>query len=177
MVVVAVILLILVLLAGWILTVLAMPGNWLMVAATATYAYFVTEPSVVAIGWAVVAGMALLAALGELVEFVAGALGVAKTGGSKRGAALALVGSLIGAMAGLFIGLPIPVIGSLVGAVLLAGLGALVGAILGEQWKGRDMEESWKVGMGAFWGRLFGTLAKTIIGSIMLAVALAALCF
>ena len=175
-VVVAIILLVTLLMLGWVLTLLAMPGNWLMVAAVAGYVLVVPEESAAAIGWWTVLGMVALAAIGEGLEFLAGALGVAKAGGSKRGAALALVGSLLGAIVGMFAGVPIPVVGSLIGALLFAGLGALAGAIIGEQWKGRDLEQSWQVGVGAFWGRILGTLAKTIVGSIILAVALAALC-
>ncbi len=53
-----------------------------------------------------------LAMLGEAIEFAAGALGVGKLGGSKRAAALAVVGSLVGAIGGMFVGLPIPIVGS-----------------------------------------------------------------
>jgi uncharacterized protein YqgC (DUF456 family) len=88
---------------------------------------------------------------------------------------LALAGSLIGGIAGIFVGLPIPVIGSLISAVLFAGVGALIGAMLGENWKGRGLNQSWQVGLAAFWGRLLGTLAKTLVASAMVGVAVAAL--
>jgi len=168
-------LLIVLLFAGWVLTLLGMPGNWLMVAAAAAYAWLVPEPSKLAVGWQVVAALAVLATLGEIVEFIAGALGVAKVGGSRRGALLALVGSAAGALVGIFVGVPVPVIGPVIAAVLFAGLGALGGAMLGEIWKGRSPGESWQIGKAAFWGRVFGTLAKTVAGSVMVVVALAAL--
>jgi len=181
MLVVAIILLVVLLILAWFLTLLALPGNWLMVGVVATYTLFLPrlqlhEGSSATIGWPTVLAIVLLAIVGEALEFLAGALGVAKAGGSKRGAALALVGSMAGALFGMLVGIPIPLVGSLAGALLFAGLGALAGAILGERWKGRDMDESWKVGVGAFWGRILGTLAKTIVGSIILAVAVAALC-
>ncbi|HLA84632.1 MAG TPA: DUF456 domain-containing protein, partial [Thermoguttaceae bacterium] len=125
----------------------------------------------------VVIAIIVLATLGELLEFVAGMLGAAKAGGSRRGAVLALIGSLIGAVAGLFIGLPIPVVGSVVSAVLLAGLGAFVGAVLGEQWKGRTLGESCRIGHAAFWGRLLGTAAKTALGAAMVGTTVFALVF
>lgn len=171
------ILLLLLLLALWLLTVIGMPGNWLMVAATALYAWLVPHDAAASIGWGIVLVIALLAGLGELLEAVAGALGVAKAGGSRRGAVLALLGSLAGGLVGMFVGLPIPVIGPLVAAVLFAGIGALLGAMLGEQWKGRDLDESWTVGKGAFCGRLLGTLGKVLVGSIMIVVVTAALIF
>ena len=160
---------------GWVLNLLGMPGNWLIVAAAALYAWLVPGDSRLAIGWPAVGGLVALALLGEVVELVAGALGVSKAGGSRRGAILALAGSLVGGMVGLVVGVPIPVVGSLVAAVGLAGVGALAGAVVGESWKGRDLDHSLRVGQAAFWGRICGTLAKTMIGAVMVAVVLAAL--
>jgi len=164
-----------VLFAAWVLTLLGMPGNWLMVAAVVVYVLLMPAASPVAVGWGVVVGLIVLAGLGELMEFLAGAAGASRAGASRRGVLLALVGSLVGAVVGLFVGLPIPIVGSLVGAVLFAGLGAFAGAVLGEQWKGRDLDESLRVGNAAFWGRLLGTVAKTAVGAAMVAVTLVAL--
>ncbi len=168
-------LLLAVLVAAWLLTVTGMPGNWLMVAATALYAWLVPTDASATIGWGVVLAVAIMAGLGELLEMAAAALGVAKAGGSKRGAVLALLGSMIGGLAGMAVGLPIPLVGPLVGAVLFASFGALLGAMLGECWKGRELGQSWQIGKGAFWGRLLGTLAKVLVGSIMLVVVAVAM--
>ena len=168
-------LLILVLVASWGLDWLGLPGNWLIVMVTAVYAYFVPAESSVAIGWSTVLVILVLAVLGEVLEFVAGAMGVAKLGGTRRGAVMALVGSFVGAMVGMVVGLPIPVVGSVVASVLLASVGALVGAILGERGQGRSCRENWRIGKGAFWGRMLGTLGKTGIGAIMIAVVVVAL--
>ena len=62
------------------------------------------------------------------------------------------------------------------GAVLFAGLGAFGGAVIGEQWKGRTFDESVKVGHAAFLGRLLGTVGKIMIGAVMIALIVAALC-
>ena len=128
------------------------------------------------LGWTVVAVILGLALLGELLEFPASAMGAVKGGGSKRGAALALGGSVVGGMVGLAVGVPIPLVGSLVAAVLFGGLGALLGAMVGETWKGRDLDQSWRVGKSAFWGRLLGTLAKTMVGSVMVVVVFVGIC-
>lgn len=168
-------LLVLIVLSGWLLTVLGMPGNWVIVAAVVVYVLLVPADSPAVMGWGVAAAMVCLASLGELIEFLAGALGAAKAGGSRRGAVLALVGSLAGGVVGLFVGLPIPLVGSLAAAVLFAGAGAFVGAVLGEQWKGRDLGESCRIGHAAFWGRLFGTAAKAAIGAAMAGIAIVAL--
>ncbi len=168
-------LLLLILLVCWVLTLLGMPGNWVMIGAAIGYVFLVSAESPVAIGWVTVIVLLVLAGIGELLEFLAGALGVTKAGGSKRGAVLALVGSIAGGVAGLFVGLPIPIVGSLLGAVLLAGLGAFAGAVLGEQWKGRDLDESMKIGEAAFWGRLLGTVAKSAVGGMMVAAVVVAM--
>ena len=159
----------------WVLTFVGIPGNWLMAGSTAIYALLVPHDLSLGIGWWMVLLLLLLAGLGEALEMLAGMLGAARAGGSKRAALLALGGSLIGGVVGLFIGVPIPVIGSLVAAVLGAGLGAMIGAVLGEEWKGRSMGQSLRVGHAAFWGRLLGTLAKSMIGAVMVAAVLAAL--
>lgn len=168
-------LLIVVLMMGWLLTLVGMPGNWLMVTATAVYAYFVPTESAAAVGWPVVLAILVLAIFGEIIELVAGAFGTARAGGSRRGAVFALLGSIIGSIVGFVVGLPIPLIGSIVAAVLFAGLGAMAGAILGEQSAGRDADHSWRIGQAAFWGRLAGTLGKVLAGGMIVAVVLIAL--
>jgi uncharacterized protein len=168
-------LLVVVLLSLWLLTFLGMPGNWFMLMAIALYVYLIPAESSAAFGWNVFILLVALAGLGELVELLAGSMGAAKAGGSRRGAVLALVGSLIGGMAGIFLGLPIPLFGSLLAALLFAGLGAMAGAILGELWTGRKFDASWGIGKAAFWGRLAGTLGKALVGATMIAVVLAAL--
>ncbi len=156
----------------WVATVLGLPGNWLMVIVAMAVASLAPDNSTWHISWTGVGILVGLAAIGELIEFVAGSIGVGKSGGSKRAAGLALVGSLIGAIAGLFAGLPIPVIGSLVTSLLFSGLGAAVGAIIGQRWFDKNWNKSVSVGFGAFWGRLLGTLGKAICGAWMVVVLL-----
>ncbi len=175
MAVVFAILLITVLLASWLLTLLGLPGNWLMVVATAVYAFLMPAQSPAALGWKMVLALLVLAALGEVVELVAGAAGTARVGGSRKGAVLALAGSITGGIVGIFIGLPIPLVGPLVAVVLSAGLGAMAGAILGESWAGKSLGESWQIGKAAFWGRLAGTSGKLLVGVVMVAVVVTAL--
>lgn len=169
------ILLLLVLLAAWLLTLLGMPGNWLMLAATAIYAFFMPPDSAAAIGWPVVIALAALAGLGELLELLTVTAGAAKAGGSKIGALTALAGSIAGGVLGVFVGLPIPMIGSLIGVLLFASLGAMAGAVFGEWMIGRNLGASLHVGKAAFWGRLLGTLGKMLVGAVMVVVAVAAM--
>jgi uncharacterized protein YqgC (DUF456 family) len=167
--------LVLVLVAGFVSTLLGLPGNWIIVAATSLYVFSVPTNSPLSIGWPTVIVLAVLAAVGELVEFLAGALGVAKAGGSRRSATFALAGSFLGSLVGMVVGLPIPIIGPVVAVLLFASVGALVGAVLGEEARRRDPQGSWRVGKAAFWGRLLGTAAKTLAGAVMAAIVVAAL--
>jgi uncharacterized protein len=162
-------------LVDWGLNVIGIPGNWITVGVAILYTALLTSDSRVALSWPVVGALVALAILGEIVEFVAGAAGAKKAGGSKRSAVLALIGALAGGILGIFIGIPIPVIGPIVSAILFSAAGALSGAMLGESWKGRTWEESWGVGKAAFWGRILGTVGKIVVGSVMVAVVLVSL--
>ena len=175
MTIVFALLLILILTACWLLTLLSMPGNWLMVAASAAYVLLAPAKSPAMIGWKTVAVLAVLAALGEVVELLAGARQAAKAGGSRRAAALAVVGSLAGGVVGICVGLPIPLLGSVLAALLFAALGAMLGAVAGEVWSGRTLAASWQVAQAAFWGRLQGALGKILLGAAMIAVVAAAM--
>jgi uncharacterized protein len=165
----------LVLLVAWFAQLLGLPGTWLIVVAVAAYAWFVSPEKPASIGWNVVIALAALAVVGELAELAAGAMGVSKAGGSRRGALLAIVGSIVGSIVGMCVGVPVPLVGSLVAAVAFGALGALLGAMIGEQWKGRDFDASLEVGKAAFVGRVLGTVAKMTVCSIMVVVTLGAL--
>ncbi len=160
---------------GWFAQLVGLAGNWLIVAAAAAYAWLMPSEGRAGIDGTTVLALALLATAGEVAELAAGAMGVAKVGGSRRGVVLAVFGSIVGSIVGLFVGIPIPLVGSLVAAVFFGGAGALVGAVVGEIWKGRDFDSSIEVGMAAFVGRMLGTLAKLVVGTIMAVVTLAAL--
>jgi uncharacterized protein len=176
MIYVGLLLLIMALVAGWCMTMLSMPGNWVIVAAVALFAWL-SPPDTFDISWTVVAVLVGLAIVAELLELAASALGAKRAGGSRRGAVLAILLSIVGALGGATAGSVIPLVGNLIGAIVGAGIGALAGAMLGETWKGRSLAESWKVGQGAFWGRIFGALAKIGIGTAMFVIALIAALF
>lgn len=156
----------------WIGTLLGFPGNWGLVAIAGALAYFVNESVHIDIHSPTMVSIVLLGMTGEIAEFVAGAAGVQKLGGSRRGSALAILGSIVGAVVGLFVGIPIPVIGSLIAALLFGGVGAFGGAVVGERWSGKDWDASIRIGWGALWGKMLGTLLKTICGTAILALLL-----
>ena len=156
----------------WIGTLLGLPGNWGLALLAVALAYLVNDSVHIDIHSPTVAAIVLLAITGEVAEFVAGAAGVKQLGGSRRGSALAILGSVVGAVAGVFIGVPVPIVGSLIAAVLFGGVGAFGGAVAGERWSGKEWDASIRIGWGALWGKLLGTLLKTICGTAMLALVL-----
>lgn len=156
--------------AGWLLTLMSLPGNWLMVAAAALYAAVVPDASRWDLSWSLVGILALMAAIGELAEGLAAAAGVRKLSGSRRAAILSILGATVGALVGTG-AFPLPVVGTLLGA----GIGAMLGDIAGEVWKGTTTERLQQIGWAAFWGRILGSIAKLIVACAMVAVALAGL--
>lgn len=150
----------------WVSILFNLPGTWLMLLAAVLADWL--QPDIVMFGTPVLLSAALLALAGEAAELVFGAAGARRSGGSRRGAALAIAGGIVGAVLGLAI--PVPVLGSLIGA----SAGAFVGAVLGDVWAGRGIDHSVASGRGAAYGRFWGTAAKTLLGAaifLLLAVA------
>ena len=153
----------------WLTNWIGLPGNWFMLLAGLLYWILLwnQEQTTVSITWVTILALAVLATIGELLEFVASSAATSGAGGSRRSVALALVGSMAGGVIGLFVALPIPLIGPLVGALVFGGAGAFAGAVLGEKWAGQDTEKSIEVGKAAFVGRMLGTFTKAAVGLLM----------
>ena len=96
------ILLLVVLIAGWLLNILGVPGLWLMLIGHIAFAWITGWGNYV--GWPSVIALFVLALVAEIVEFVAGAAGSAQAGGTKRG----MMGAIVGGIAGFAIGLRLP---------------------------------------------------------------------
>src|SRR5262245_19541903 len=152
--------------------VLTLPGNWFIVALTVLFAVFIHLPSGAGISLGSAAVVVGLALLGELIEFAAGAAGAAKSGGSRRGMILSVLGAMVGSIAGAMLGvlIPVPLVGPLIGAVAGGAIGAFAGAYAGESWKGRSEDERMAVSMAAMAGRVLGTVGKLGIGAVMVVV-------
>ncbi|WP_428939786.1 DUF456 domain-containing protein [Fontivita pretiosa] len=149
-------------LVGLFLNILGLPGLWLMVASAAGYA-LLTDAQYM--GWPTLITLVVLAAIAELLEFVAGAAGSKAAGGRTRGMIGAIVGAILG---GIFLSIiPIPVISTILGACL----GAFIGAAVMEL-SDRDFRHAITVGVGAAKGRFMGILVKGAVGVVMLAVIL-----
>ncbi len=165
-------LLLLVNVVAWCSTFVALPGNWIILAATAIFAAFVRNDGVAPIGWTMVLVVALLATTGEVIEAVAGAAGAAKKGASRRAMLLAIVGTFVGSLLGAALGtfIPIPLAGTVIGAIGGGAAGAFGGAYLGEWWKGRSADERLSISVAAMVGRLLGTMGKLIVGAVMVII-------
>ncbi|GAA4427501.1 DUF456 domain-containing protein [Bremerella cremea] len=168
MVYVAATLLLLANMTAWVSTLITLPGNWILLLFTFLYAYFLPAEYYPRVSWTVVIVMAVLAILGEVLEFLAGAAGAAKQGGSRWGIVLSLVGAFVGSLTGAIMLSFVPVIGTMIGALLGGALGAFGGAWAGEHSSEKTHEERWAIGKGAFVGRIMGTVGKLAVGVIML---------
>jgi uncharacterized protein YqgC (DUF456 family) len=144
----------------WVGILFNLPGTWLMVLVTALLKWW----QYILVSWTALGVAAGLAVLGEVLEFVLGAAGSRHAGGSRRAAALAIVGSLVGGIIGT--ALPVPIVGTLIGACL----GAFVGSLLGDLWAGRPLFTSSEAGWGAAVGRFWGTVSKLAVGGIIVVV-------
>lgn len=152
-----------ILLAGLALTLMTLPGLWLMVASAAGYALLTHFQY---IGWKTLGVLLIWAAVAEVVEITSSGAGAKKAGGGRAGLWGALIGGIVGGIWLSFI--PIPVISTLVGVCI----GTFFGAMVGEFAFGRHIGHSAWIGLGAAKGRLVGTFVKLGFGVVMLIVTL-----
>src|SRR5687768_7524398 len=106
-----------------------LPGLWLMAAAAALYE--LVTPGRYLYPWPLLIILALCL-IAELLEFLAGAGGASKAGGSKR----SMVGGIVGGLAGgILLSIPVPILGTIAGVCI----GAFAGATLAQLTKQRDL--------------------------------------
>lgn len=151
--------------AVWLATVFFyLPGNWLIVLTTGALAWWQRDAQMISF-WTV-ASMALLALVGEVIEFLAGLGGAKKAGAGWLASAAAILGALVGAVVGTFL-IPVPFVGTLLGACIGAGL--VTWGL--ERAAGKQQNDSMRSGLGAGVGVFFGTAAKIAIGAIIWLIA------
>jgi len=146
------------------LHIFSLPANWVLLALTALWKGLHPE---MPLSWTGFAGLAGLALVGEILEFVIQLKGSKKYGASGKGN----FGGILGA-----------ILGAIVGAGFLFGVGALPGALLGayggclvtEKLMGRSFEEAKRAAWGAMWGKFFGLTVKAGLGGVILAVVVPA---
>lgn len=141
-----------------LLLLAGLPGTWLLIA---------TAVAIDCIDWVwldpaspltfhplTIMLCAILAGIGELLEFLLSAAGAKRFGASARG----MWGSVIGGMLGAVVGsLMLPIIGTILGAALGTATGAIIGELSTAK---RTFGETVKPAIGAVIGRILGTLAK-----------------
>jgi hypothetical protein len=139
-------------LAGSVLP--GIPGSPLILLGAFLYAWYTGFAQIT---WTTLLGLLILTLLSQFVDFFASVLGVKRRGGSRWGMAGALLGGIFGIFAGGIVGLI---------------LGTFLGAFFLEMIHTRNVEASWKSGVGTLIGFLFGTLGKLGIALLMIALFL-----
>jgi len=137
---------------GVVLTLLTLPGPWLILSVALLCKWWQPE----LLPWWAIGAAAALAVLGEVIEFLASSVGASRAGGSRS----SMVGA--GVVGTLFI--PVPLVGTLVGAALGAALGAMAAerGVARQTWK-----HSARVASGAARGRLLDVVGKTAAAVVM----------
>lgn len=141
------------------LHIFSLPANWILLVLAVVWKFSHPE---LAMSWGFVLLLAGLAALGEALEWLGQLAGGKRFGATGKGAFGGIVGAIVGAIvcAPLFFG-----IGALFGAIG----GAYAGCLILELGQGRSFSESNKAAWGAFFGKIFGLIAKFGAGMAMLA--------
>ena len=146
---------------AWLgLVVFGLPGNWLIVISTCLFAWWKWDSNAFSI-YTLIA-IAILAVLGELVEFCAGMIGARKSGASWLGSIASFFGALTGAVLGTFL-IPIPFLGTLLGACSGAGLCVWIM----ECCRGEKAKHSIRCAVGAGIGEFFGIISKFTLGIVI----------
>jgi uncharacterized protein YqgC (DUF456 family) len=155
-------LLVLCVLAGMLLNLVGLFGNWVILLGAAA---FWAMTGLVHFGLWGLAGMLAFAVAGEVLETALAGYGASRFGGSKGSIVAALIGCLIGSV----VGTPVfPIVGTLLGACV--GAFAFAAAYEYIQFRQGVGQATW-VGVGAAVGKVGGLLAKFGCGLAMLAVA------
>ena len=143
------------------IVLIGLPGTWIMIALAFGIALlqrlWAPAGSEWLVPWWVFVVAIVIAIIGEVLEFMAGALGAKKGGASKQGMFGALIGGFAGTILGTFL-IPIPIVGSLIGAILGCGVGAVIGELrVSPEVR---IQDTLKPATGAVVGRILGALAK-----------------
>lgn len=164
MAILASILLCLACLACAILAAAGLPGIWLM----GLFAILVRLWRPELVEWWVIFAVLGLALTAEVLEFVAGAVGAKRGGGSSRAAVGALVGGVVGAIMGTVL-IPIPLVGTILGSALGSGLLAVAMELTLRptlESAPRGPGHMGRVGSAAFIGRLVATVIKSVFAVV-----------
>lgn len=149
---------IIILLGALIIVPLGFPGTWLMVIAAFVFSLLGDFQPGKSDFW-VLCFVVLMAATGEVIEYMVGIMGSKKFQVTGGAIACSIVGGLIGA----FVGIPVAVIGSLLGLLV----GTFLGAWLYEMILNRDIKKSIQMACAVFFSRVMALFVKTTIAFAM----------
>lgn len=138
---------------GVVLVLFTLPGTWLI--AVAALLYSLVRDFQASSDWVVIAWLIALAILGEVVEFVTGALGPKKVEVPTG----AIICSILGGIAGAIIGVPV----FLIGAVLGLLIGTFVGALVYTLVKDGKVRVALRHAVAVLTSRVISIFAKTAI--------------
>lgn len=137
------------------LTVISLPGTWLIVAAAVSIEAFYAPM----FGWWAIGIAVGLCVLAEIAETVASGAGAARAGASRRASIGAIIGGIVGAIVGTVV-IPIPIVGTILGGVIGAA-GAAMAMELSLHESIRRSSSVADVGKGAAVGKLLSTVIKS----------------
>ncbi|MBN1788306.1 MAG: DUF456 family protein [Sedimentisphaerales bacterium] len=141
-----------------ILSFFALPGNWLMIVTTVLFSIWQKDSfSIYVIIIAII-----LAVIGEIIEFLAGAGGAKLAGGGKKAILAAIAGAIVGAVLGTVL-IPVPLFGTLLGSAIGTGMAVLIV----EEKAGKEFKDSVKTATTAGIAQMLGTSAKVIVGLVI----------
>lgn len=142
------------LITGLGLNILSLPGNTFLFVVALAYGFY---EDFVHINITILAGLLAAVVLGEVIEFVAGALGAKKEKASKRAIVSAMAGAILGGIVGTAI---LPIVGSIFGVIG----GAFVASYLAEYTKRADIDKARRVARSVMLGQILGMIIKLIVG-------------
>lgn len=146
-------------LAGVLMTVVRLPGTWLIVAVAVGVGWW-SDWQRVAL-W-LIAILITVAVVGEVLELLSSVLMARRAGASRQAAWGGLIGGIVGMFLLSFL-VPIPVIGTMVGALL----GCFLGATLAELSVRGQLGQGTRVGFFSALGFVLGTVTKMAIALVM----------
>ena len=154
--------LMLVCVAGVLLTVLQLPGLWVIAAAVIGYGWYYDWVRVAPLTVGILLGVAVSA---EIFEQITGLWFTRKSGGSRRASWWALAGGIAGAF---LLSVPIFGVGTIIGSVI----GCFIGALLAELSLEKTTTNAVKVGMASAVGRAVGSTFKIAAAMVMFALSM-----
>ena len=104
------------------------------------------------VGWITLVFLGLLTVLSFVMEYLASAYGVKRSGAGRQ----AVIGSVAGLAVGMFLGIP--------GIIL----GPFIGAVIGEFMSNQDLVRAGRAGIGTWFGLVVGIAVKLAIALSMI---------